>query len=300
LVDEAQDLSQDRKRIIRALLGQRPDIKLFAVGDDWQSIYRFSGADIDIMTNFPEHFGYTATNYLTRTFRSYQGLVDLAAAFVQKNPGQFKKTVEAHASHPGEQVIIDSYTSKSDMQRMLEDRLKKINRVALKQGQRLSVFILARYNGLKPPGMGQYVETYPHLDISFRSIHASKGLETDYVILLGVANGRRGFPSRITDDPLLHLVIPRPERFPDAEERRLMYVAITRAKRAIFILSDKAGTSPFVQELSEMPGVKLGEGARRENPCPECQTGELKRRSRQGSAILGCSNFPICRYTRPV
>lgn len=299
LIDEAQDLSQDRKRIIRALLGQRPDIKLFAVGDDWQSIYRFSGADIDIMTNFQEHFGYTATNYLTRTFRSYQGLVDLAAAFVQKNPSQFKKTVEAHANHPGEQVIIDSYISKRDMQRVLEVRLAQINGVALKQGQRLSVFILARYNDLKPPGMGQYAKSYPHLDISFRSIHASKGLEADYVLLLGVANGRGGFPSRITDDPLLHLVIPRPEGFPDAEERRLMYVAITRAKRAIFILSDKARTSPFIQELSKMPGVKLGNGARRENPCPNCH-GELKRRSSQGSAFLGCSNFPDCRYTRPV
>lgn len=297
LVDEAQDMSQDRKRMISALLGQREGIKLFAVGDDWQSIYRFSGADIDIMTNFPEHFGYTATNYLTETFRSYQGLVDVAATFVQKNPAQFKKTVQAHADLPGEQVIVDGYTSDHDMKRLLEFRLEQIDRLAFKREQRLSVFILGRYNRLKPPGLSRYAENYPHIDIAFRSIHASKGLEADYVILSGVTSGRYGFPSRVTDDPLIRLVIPKPESFAYAEERRLMYVAITRAKRAAFILSDKTRTSPFVRELLDIPGVKNGEASQRENPCPRCKTGELRKRSGPHSTFLGCSNYPDCKHT---
>ncbi len=88
LVDECQDMSQGRAKLIKALLVQAPECKLFAVGDDWQSIYRFAGADIDVFTHFSKHFGVTATNYLTRTFRSNQGISDVASRFIQKNPSQ--------------------------------------------------------------------------------------------------------------------------------------------------------------------------------------------------------------------
>ena len=81
-------------------------MKLFAVGDDWQSIYRFSGADINVMTNFQSHFGITSQNNLTNTFRSYQGIVDVASNFIQKNSNQIKKHIKSQKDIRSNQVVI--------------------------------------------------------------------------------------------------------------------------------------------------------------------------------------------------
>lgn len=249
LVDEFQDTSQDRKRMIQALLNQNENIKLFAVGDDWQSIYRFTGVDIEIMTHFSNHFGATAQNYLTQTYRSFQGIVDVAATFIQRNEDQLKKNVKAIKHVDKDQVIMLGYQDNVDQMNQLKDLLNKLN--AIQNKEKLSVFLLARYSHLRP----NHIWRYPHLDIKFSTIHASKGLQADYVILLNVESGSYGFPSMVTDDPLMNLVIPKPETYPYAEERRLMYVAITRAKRGVFIFSNQNKISLFVTELAGINGV---------------------------------------------
>ena len=295
LVDEFQDTSQDRKRMIHALLDQNEHTKLFAVGDDWQSIYRFAGADIEIMTHFADHFGATATNYLTQTYRSYQGIVDVAATFVQRNESQIKKKVRAVNDNKKDQVIIYGYKDEIDQINQLQSLLAKLN--ALPGKNKISVFLLARYKHLKPQGLGKY----PNLILNFSTIHASKGLESDYVILLNVEFGQFGFPSTIADDPLMQLVIPKPETFPHAEERRLMYVAITRAKNGVFIFSNQKKTSPFILELAEINRVKaVSIHLERSHPCPECDTGELIRRIGKFGAFYGCSNYPDCDFSKPV
>lgn len=249
LVDEFQDTSQDRKRMIQALINQNENVKLFAVGDDWQSIYRFTGVDIEIMTHFSNHFGATAQNYLTQTYRSFQGIVDVAATFIQRNEDQLKKCVKALKNINKDQVILLGYEDMADQTTQVKDLLSKINSIQNKE--KLTIFLLARYSHLKPNHLG----IYSHLDIKFSTIHASKGLQADYVILLNVETGPYGFPSTITDDPLMNIVIPKPETFPHAEERRLMYVAITRAKRGVFIFSNQNKISPFVTEMSKIEGV---------------------------------------------
>lgn len=249
LVDEFQDTSQDRKRMIKALLNQDENIKLFAVGDDWQSIYRFTGVDIEIMTHFSNHFGSTSQNYLTQTYRSFQGIVDVAATFIQRNEDQLKKKVKAIKDINKDQVVIFGYEDNVDQMNQLKDLLSRLS--AIQSRERLTVFLLARYSHLRPNNVGRY----SHLDIKFSTIHASKGLQADYVMLLNVETGSYGFPSAVTDDPLMSLVIPKPETYPHAEERRLMYVAITRAKRGVFIFSNQNKISPFVTELSGINGV---------------------------------------------
>jgi len=300
LVDEFQDISQDRKRLIDSLLMQSEDIKLFAVGDDWQSIYRFSGADIDIMTHFSDHFGTTSQNYLTQTFRSFQGIVDVASTFVQRNPAQLKKTVRALEDVDGDLVFIQDYADEFEQQEHVESLLGKMDNKAIQLNRKVSVFLLARYNHQKPSKLTYYTSRFPNLEITFKTIHAAKGLEADYVILLNLEAGAYGFPSTIPDDPLLHIVIPRPELFPNAEERRLFYVAITRAKRAVFICASPTLLSPFLIEIAEIPRVKSDIQMTRSNPCPECDTGELCRRNGKYGAFLGCSNYPKCDYTTPV
>ena len=92
---------------------------------------------------------------------------------------------------------------------------------------------------------------YPGLRVSFMTVHGSKGLEADYVVVPGLCSGKYGFPAEIVDDPLLDLVLATPEHYPNAEERRLFYVAITRARRQAFLLADGGPPSPFVLELIE-------------------------------------------------
>jgi DNA helicase IV len=298
LVDEFQDTSQDRKRMIHALIEQNEDTKLFAVGDDWQSIYRFTGVDIDIMTHFADHFGATSQSALTRTFRSYQGIVDVAAEFVQRNPNQITKTVHSEEKLDQKQIHIKGYETLEQEQEVLEKLLENIDSKALVNDAQVSVFVLARYNHLKPKGLAFYENQFPRLNIQFLTVHSAKGLEADYVIVLNLESGKFGFPSTITDDPLLHLVIPRPETFAHAEERRLLYVAITRAKRAVFLLANTTKTSAFATEIAEMHGVLDSAGLARSNPCPDCDTGALRLRTGARGEFFGCSKFPDCTYSQ--
>jgi DNA helicase-4 len=309
LIDECQDISQERAKLIKALLTQVPDCKLFAVGDDWQSIYRFAGSDIDVFTRFGNHFGVTATNYLTQTFRSNQGITDIAAAFVQKNPSQIGKRVEAHDSTSEGAVVVRQYTSLEDMDRVCRGCLEEITTVA-RPGHRLSVFLLARYRIQRPEALEEWQTQFPTLDISFRTAHSSKGLEADYVIVLGLHTGSYAFPSEINDDPLLQLLLPQAESFANAEERRLFYVAMTRARHGVYLLGSRFSPSAFLTELvkDNSTGTKVrfdraawgtATGSDGE-ACPQCRQGTLRKQSGKFGQFLGCSNYPNCKYTRDV
>lgn len=63
IVDEFQDISVDRYNFLKVLREGNPPAKLYCVGDDWQSIYRFSGSDMALFNQFPEYFGATEINY---------------------------------------------------------------------------------------------------------------------------------------------------------------------------------------------------------------------------------------------
>ena len=142
------------------------------------------------------------------------------------------------------------------------------------------------------------------LDVTFRTVHSSKGLEADYVVLPNVSSGTYGFPSEVVDDPILALAMTEADDYPHAEERRLFYVALTRARRHVTLIGVQGLESPFVAELladnrlelSPLSTVDLSE------PCPTCGKGVLvvRRRRADGSEFLGCSAFPKCRYTRSV
>lgn len=249
LVDEFQDISRARAKLLLSLLGKNPDCKLFAVGDDWQSIYRFAGSDIAIFTNFARVFGYTATNYLTQTFRSNQGIADAAANFVQRNPAQMKKKVVAQDNTTDNVVVIRQYARLDEIEGLIADALNEIAQESSPQNP-ARVFILGRYRRQAPFRMGEWHREFSSkLIIEFKTIHSSKGLQADYVILIGLNTGRNAFPSEIADDPLLQMVMPSPETFPYAEERRLFYVATTRARHRVYLLGGKFTPSYFLFEV---------------------------------------------------
>lgn len=308
LVDEFQDISRARARLLKALLSQVPECRFFAVGDDWQSIYRFAGADIDLFTEFAAHFGVTATNYLTATFRSNAGISSAASWFVQKNPKQLRKKVVARDSEDKAVVALRRYvdveTHDAECLAILEELAKGNDQ---HRHRKPAVFLLARYRHQCPSDMELWIERYRNdFGLSFKTIHSSKGLEADFVVVLRMASGKYSFPSTISDDPMYDLVMPQPESYEYAEERRLFYVAMTRARRKVYLLAHSAAPSSFVTELFVEPSLKahlaMGTSANLSSSakegCPSCATGLLSKRSGKFGTFWGCSNYPICRFTR--
>ena len=130
------------------------------------------------------------------------------------------------------------------------------------------------------------------LNIEYMTVHKAKGTEADQVIFLNCNSGRYGFPSQIADDTILSLLLSKSDQFPNGEERRLFYVAMTRTRNQLNIIANKDIKSKFVVELEGKAGKV------HENSCPWCGEGKLVPRAGKYGTFLGCSNFPdYCNYT---
>ena len=299
LVDEFQDISPARARLLKALLDSTPGAQLFAVGDDWQAIYRFGGSDIAVMREFGDRFGDYERVDLETTFRCSDRIAAVATDFVLRNPAQIRKTVRAtrkgdgpavHVGLPGDEGLS-----------LLKESLDRIAEDAGRHDGTSEVLLLGRYRHLRPLNLGGLAKQYPGLRFTYMTVHRAKGLEADYAVVLGLCAGKHGFPVEIADDPLLDLVMAAPEAHPNAEERRLLYVALTRARRQVFLLAEGGPPSAFVTELIDggydiTVFGRLPEG---DVPCPQCKEGRLERRenARGGSIFYGCSNWPYCEHT---
>ena len=297
LVDEFQDISPGRAALLKALLDQSPASQLFAVGDDWQAIFRFAGSDIAVIREFEEYFGTAARTDLETTFRCSDGLCDVATRFVLGNPAQIRKNVRPVRRLDGPGVWIAG----GGVGPPLREALVRIATEAAQTEGRPSVLLLGRYRHLSPD-MGPLRRDHPELELHYRTVHAAKGLEADYVVVLGICAGRYGFPTEITDDPLVDLVLAAPEEHANAEERRLFYVALTRARRRTFLLEEGKSRSAFVDELLRAGGRIDMFGLRNaDDPhCPECRMGRLVPRTGEGGrGFYGCSNYPYCEQTQP-
>jgi DNA helicase-4 len=298
LVDEFQDISASRARLVKALLAQNPDNTLFCVGDDWQSIYRFTGSDVNITKEFEAHFGYTAISVLDKTFRFNNKIGDVASRFVMQNSTQIAKKIQSH--NIIEQAAVSLIMTNQD-QVGLNAALSAID---AKANENMTVLILARFN-FRKPDLSAFKGQYPKLRLQFMSVHGSKGKEADYVIVLGMEKGKHGFPSEKATHPLLDLLLPKAESFAHAEERRLFYVALTRARQHVYLISDANKASDFVRELidknyeilcDEFIGEKFQEKVA-DVVCSECETGYLVPKDSQYGSFLGCSQYPLCNHT---
>jgi len=296
LVDEFQDSSRARARLVRGLL-KEPDRYLLAVGDDWQSINRFAGADVSVMNEFSLWFGRGPQLALTTTYRCSQEICDVARRFVSKNPVQFDKAMRSVTTSPGRPVTVVSTDDESRAVIQILNRLSAealAGAVSVDYSEVTTVNVLGRYRFQHDILSKQKWEG---LDVTFRTVHGSKGLEADFVIILGMSAGTFGFPSNVTDDPVLELAMPAPDSYPHAEERRLFYVALTRARQGVFILASLAQPSPFVAELLSDPKVVVElPGGGSVIVCPLCRKGTLVEVHGPYDPFMGCSVFPACRY----
>ena len=299
LVDEFQDISPSRARLLKALLDSSPGTQLFAVGDDWQAIYRFGGSDIAVMREFGFHFGAFERIDLATTFRCADRIAAVATDFVMRNPAQIRKTVRTTrtADRPAVNLGLPGEQGLS----LLKEALDRIAEDARRYDGKSEVLLLGRYRHLRPGNLGALPKQYPSLRFTWMTIHRSKGLEADYSVVLGLCSGKHGFPAEMADDPLIDLVLATPEAHPNAEERRLLYVAVTRARRQVFLLADGGPPSEFATELIDggYDVEVFGRAPEGDVSCPRCVGGRLVRRenARGGGVFYGCSNFPLCEHT---
>lgn len=242
LVDEYQDISPQRVRLIDALCQQNHRTSLFAVGDDWQAIYRFSGADLALTTSFEKRFAAGMQCALDTTYRFNQRIGEIANSFVLQNPYQLKKPLNSLSQGTKKSVLILP-------EGVLDALLDKLSGYAHSEQR---ILVLARYHYLRPSQLDKATTRWPSLTIDFMTIHASKGQQADYVIIVGLADGKDGFPAPERESVIERALLPAPEDFPDAEERRLLYVALTRAKQQVWLLADENNPSAFIESLTRL------------------------------------------------
>ncbi|MCJ8269202.1 MAG: UvrD-helicase domain-containing protein, partial [Psychrosphaera sp.] len=313
MVDELQDISEPRARLVKALRASNPGTSVFAVGDDWQAIYRFSGADVSLTTNFSGYFGQTTQTTLDKTYRFNDRIGNVATAFVGKNPAQINKTIESNnkQSKPAVSILRKSETPRTGIKQpseYLNGSLEQaLTAIQSRTKGTASVYLLARFWFLLPdkPLLQQLARQYPTLKIQRQSFHASKGKEADFVIVMGLKTGKHGFPSSKVTPALLDALLPNEEEFMFAEERRLFYVALTRAKKRVYVLADMSDTSCFVTELVKQKyDVELNEFATSvtqlfsdDIKCIRCNEGTLKSLMGEFGRFFGCSLSPRCKHT---
>ncbi len=303
LIDEFQDISQSRARLVKALKAQHPDVRVFAVGDDWQSIFRFAGSEIHLMHHFGREFGGAfdgeagvhRTVEIGRTFRSVDQIAFAARTFVLRNPAQLQKEIipAGTSTEPAIKIVT---VSKGEDEGKLSEVLTALSSDLAADAMPATVLLLGRYRFVEP-NMQDLTRRFPQMKISFKTIHASKGLEADHVVLLNADSGRTGFPSEIVDDPLLSMVSPEEEVFQNAEERRVMYVAMTRARHTLTILASNARPSSFVTELKKDPayGIAAPPGAESEDHiCGECGGRLLGVTGKDGRIWYRCEHVQHC------
>lgn len=269
IIDEYQDIAKQRFQLTRRL-AEVCTAKILAVGDDWQSIYAFSGSDITLFTQFIELMGYGKLLRITKTYRNSQELIDIAGNFVQENESQIKKQLQSpkRIENP---IIIKPYDDSSDiMKNKVRALLEILENIAREFGADAEVLLIGRYgfdihHFCKTGEFYQkgdsktkvYCKKYPQMRLAYLTAHSSKGLGFDNVVILNGAEGKFGFPSQIEDDPIMKMVLVEDKTIPFAEERRLFYVALTRTKNRTYILTPENRPSRFVMELVDKYHLKV-------------------------------------------
>ncbi len=330
IVDEYQDISKQRFDLTKAL-SDITDAKIVAVGDDWQSIYAFSGSDITLFTKFAEKMGYAKLLKIVKTYRNSQEVIDIAGNFIQKNSEQIEKRLLSPKTIT-DPVIIYTYDSTSKggngnrrsganyaLAHAVETALGQILNYKKEESKSVgSILVLGRFgfdgDKLERSGLFEYINRgsklksvkYPNLDITFMTAHSSKGLGYDDVIIVNGKNETYGFPSKIEDDPVLSFVIKGDRSIDYAEERRLFYVAMTRTKNRVFFIAPKQNPSEFLLELKRDYKNVLLRGNWNEGEihsiankiCPLCgYPMQLKYKKAYGLRLYMCTNEPeVCGF----
>lgn len=253
IVDEYQDTSYLRYELLNKLCTYL-QAKLMVVGDDWQSIYRFNGCSLAIFLNFSQYFKNSNVLNITHTYRNPQNLIDIAGQFINKNPNQLKKELQALKNIVNPIIIIYYKERKNDFTNLIEKLTTQGSLFILGRNN----FDLKKYLDLQKfnvDSKGYITSKEKSLnEIRFLTVHKAKGLESDNVIIINLENNKYGFPSQVVEEPILKY-LNKQDDYPYAEERRLFYVALTRSKNRVYLYVNKENESIFVKEIKKL--IKL-------------------------------------------
>jgi len=231
------------------------------VGDDWQCIYSFASSNINLFTQFEKHMKKSKILKITNTYRNSQELIDIAGKFILKNQNQIKKKLKGtkRLKYP---ITIFIYKGN----KIIKSLIQAVEYLIKKYGQEKNILILGRYTFDKNKIIDNqkikeennkiiYIKK-PNIRIEYMTIHASKGLGYDNVILINLLNDTLGFPSKIKTDPILKTLITSEKGIKYAEERRLFYVALTRTKNEVIMLTPNYNQSLFAKEIKKYKNIK--------------------------------------------
>lgn len=233
IVDEFQDTSYNKFNLINKIR-KKCNSNILLVGDDYQSIYRFTGSNIKIITDLRYYLPFLKIYKLKYTYRNSKELNYVASKFINRNPFQIRKKIRSFINNNGSINIV------------YYDNLEyKMNEIITKNNIK-KLFILSRNNS----DLNNVKLPYKKM-----TVHKSKGLECDYVFIINVNNNKNGFPNKYTDHYILKYVNNYKEYYPYEEERRLFYVALTRCKKKVYIFVPRNNESIFIKEIKKYRNV---------------------------------------------
>jgi len=251
IIDEFQDSSLIRLNLIKEIF-KYSNAKIIVVGDDWQSIYRFSGCDLNIFLNFSKEFPNVQYINLINTYRNSFELISIASKFIQKNPLQIKKNLTSNKNHNNPIIFTPYINKKQTLKKLLLYLINISNDIMILGRNNNDIFDYLDNDFL-------FLNNIVHFHgkmIKYYTVHKSKGLEAEYVIILNCNDNKLGFPNKIENNPIIDKLITNSEiKF--AEERRLFYVAITRCKEATYLIYDKSNPSIFLKEIKKITKQQL-------------------------------------------
>lgn len=256
IVDEYQDLSALRQEFLRLLI-ESSQVSLFAVGDDWQAIYGFSGSRVDFTLNFRKFWGDYSLHRISKTYRFGPTLAGLSSSFIMQDHTQIRKQIRSQKEDSSEAVVeICGDSERLDLEVLTHyfESLPRDSSILLLGRFQIDQFRLAHCSKFNLSSDGIEFRPRPDLKIRFLTVHQSKGLEADYVIILNNRDAKLGFPAHVKDPPLKTELIKiadelKLDQISADEERRLFYVALTRAKKQVILLTVDGKESSFIKEL---------------------------------------------------
>ncbi|MHA1491035.1 MAG: UvrD-helicase domain-containing protein [Promethearchaeota archaeon] len=322
LIDEFQDISYQRLEMIKDFVNEHSNTKLFCVGDDWQSIYQFTGSDVRFFTNFSEYFPHPEVTNLTQNYRSSRVIVEMSNDLISKNKTRIKKEIRSNNDHGQSPLVFELAKDFSYSFRHQIPQVFNLIKILIAEGIKPDkILVLSRFNNILKEleilcGANDIPTERKSGGVRFYSVHSSKGSESEHVIVIDVTSGPYGFPCEILDSSILNLAKRYKTQSHFEEERRLFYVAITRSKRFLYLFTIENNISMFLNDIQPylkkvfvdtivmwndiMSDLLSNYLVKKEleTPaiCPDCGR-RLKERQGKYGKFLGCSGYPICHYT---
>lgn len=265
LVDEFQDVNNLQVELIRLMT--KPKTQLFCVGDDWQSIYGFRGSNVEYIINFEKYFSNAEVIKLNQNYRSERNIVNASNEVIKYNKHKIDKDITA-VKDTQQKIIIQKGNDEQENIRFCIEKVKEL----LEDGYaKDDILFLYRRNKMFFNFRNEFKQH--NFFANGKTIHASKGLEAKIVFIIGLTEGKGGFPDVWLEDRLFQIIKTADYNLLLEEERRLFYVAITRAKDKLYLITEKGNESSFLNEIPDEYTSKsnqLGKLNHRQNECKQC------------------------------